>query len=78
MEDSVNIHHLNGLYLMFIVAIRPLTILQALSSPCVVETCSKLSWGSEMLSFQQCRPEDSTVEVSETTALLFFSTVLDF
>lgn len=44
MEESVNIHHSYGLNLMFIVAIRPLTILQTLSSPCVVETCSKLSW----------------------------------
>jgi len=72
MEESVNTHHSYGLCLMFIVAITPSTILQAMWRP--AQNCLD---GSEMLSFLQYRPEDSTVEVSKTTALLFFSTVLD-
>jgi hypothetical protein len=43
-QESVNIRHSYGPYLMFIVAIWPSTILQALSSPCVIKACSKLSW----------------------------------
>jgi hypothetical protein len=44
MGESMNSHHSFGLCLMFIAAVRPLTFLQALSSPCLMKSCSKSFW----------------------------------
>jgi len=71
MEEFINSCHSSGLYLMFIVVIRPSAFLQALSSSCVMKIVQNLFGGSEMLSLSQFHPQDSTVEVLNTTVLLY-------
>jgi hypothetical protein len=75
MEEFMNSCHSSGLYLMFTVVIRP-AFLQALSSCCVMKIVQNLSGGSEMLSLSQYHPQDSTVEVLNTTVPLYSLTVL--
>ena len=77
MEESVNTHHSYGLYLMFVVVIRYLTILQALSSPCVVEICSKLSWREGNAVIFTVSSGRFNCWSPKTTVPLFFSTVSD-
>jgi len=70
-KESMYSRHSSGSYLI-IAAIWPSTFLQALSSPCW-RTAQNLLGGSEMLSLSQCRPEDSTAEVSKNNgSALFF------
>jgi hypothetical protein len=76
MEESTNSCLSCGLYLMFIVVIRPSTILHALISSCVIKTAQNLFDGSEILSLSHCHTQDSTVEVLNTTVPLYSLKVL--
>jgi len=76
MEECMNSCHSSGLCLMFIVVIRPSAFLQALSSCCVMKIVQNLFGGSEMLSLSQYHPQDSNVEVLNTTVPLYSLTVL--
>jgi len=66
--------HSWGFYRMFIVAIRPSTFLQALSSRCVVNNCPKSFWCERNSFTFTCHPEDSTiVDFKKGSAVLFVS-----
>jgi hypothetical protein len=66
--ESMNSHHSFGLCLMFIASTRPLMFLQALSSPCLMKSCSKSFWQEQnAVTFSA---------VQKTTVLLYSSAVL--
>jgi len=61
MAKCMNGRHSCGMYLMFVVAIRPSNLLHELSSLCVVKNCSKSLCHERNAVTFTCHPEDSTI-----------------